>query len=76
MDPAFELPIFICEDARARDGQLEPSRPTRARIEIEHSFVAANLRLMRVAIEHSGEACRGWIQVQLMNVVKQVEIET
>lgn len=58
----------------AGDGEVESSRAARARVYIEDAFVAADFRFVAVTVKDGTEACGGWVEVELLDVVEQVEV--
>ncbi len=73
-DLRFELAVLVHRQQPHRHRQLKPSRPARARIEVEHALAFVEVRHMRVAEEHGAKLPGCWVQVQRVQVVEHVDV--
>jgi hypothetical protein len=64
---------FSCRVIRPH-GKLKPPRPARARIEEKNTLFPANLRLVAMPIQHRRKSRRGWVQIQRIYIVHQIEV--
>jgi hypothetical protein len=59
--------------SRHRDGQVETSRPSASRIEIEHPANSLDPGPMRVAANDDVDPARNWIESQCFDVMQNID---
>ena len=73
-DFSRQLSIFMDRNSRAGDGELESPWSAGAGVHIENAFVLADFGFVAVAVDYGGEARGCRVEIELMDVVKHVEV--
>ncbi len=70
----FEQAVVLEMQKADCDRQLEAVWPAGAWIEVEHSLMAPDCRLVRMAIEYSGELGCGRVKMERTDIVEKVDV--
>ena len=65
--------ISIYGESSDGDGQPKPSVPGRSGIEVEDSVSGVDGGLVRVAVHDDAEAASGWVQIDEVELVEEVD---